>query len=143
MSWASANRNAAGPYNVVFGGNNRDYVGQSPPLAPGYALNLISTSTNVVRDGICQVPGFVSRFSAVGASPTRMVMVSSTSGGTTSAAELCPIFQALGINNALRLDGGPSTALVVNGVVKNPLTGLYWIKYGDLRRIAYSLDVRW
>lgn len=147
MSWASVNyasyTAATGPYNVVFGMSNINSSNQPPPIAPGNWDAMVSTTTSVVRDGVCQTPGGESRWSAVGANQRRMVMVSSTSSGTTSAAELCPVFKALGINNALRLDGGPSAAMIMDGVVSNPLTGLYWIKYGNLRRIAYPLNVGW
>ena len=66
-------------------------------------------------------------------------MISSTSNGTTSAAELCSVFKALNISDAIRLDGGPSAAMSITGYVKNPLVGLYYLKYGDLRNIAYAL----
>jgi exopolysaccharide biosynthesis protein len=70
-----------------------------------------------------------------------MIFMSSTSGSTTSVAELCSVFQAMGVANAIRLDGGPSAAMTVDGVLKNPLTGLYFIKYGTARYIPYALKI--
>lgn len=127
INYSLASDYVSGPTGVVLGNN-------------GYA-KVVSSSTSVVRDGICATPGTENRWSAIGAAPGKMVMISSTSSGTTSAAELCPIFQAFQINNALRMDGGPSTAMLIDGVLKNPLTGLAQIKYGTLRRIPYPLQI--
>lgn len=70
-----------------------------------------------------------------------MVLISSTTGGQTSAAELCAVFKALAIRDALRLDGGPSTSLMVSGELLNPLDGWDRAKYGLSRRIAYPLRI--
>lgn len=114
---------------------------RSPNAIGAYSFNTVSSTTSVVKSGSCQTPGSPGRWTAVGASNGRMLLVSSTSGGQTSAAELCTVFKALAINNALRLDGGPSAAMVVSGTVLNELTGIDRIKYGALRRIAYPLRV--
>lgn len=108
-----------------------------------YGYNLISSSTSVVKNGVCTTSTEDNRWSAIGANPStgEVVMISSTSGGSTTAASLCPIFKAFGINNALRLDGGPSAAMVVSGVHLNPLTGLASVKYGSSRYIAYPIRV--
>ena len=70
-----------------------------------------------------------------------MMFISSTSDGKTSAAELCAVLKALLIKNALRLDGGPSAALIVSGQVLNELNGFAGYKYGRLRHIAYPLRI--
>lgn len=103
-------------------------------------FDMVSSSTSVVKNGVCQTDATVDRWSAIGTSPNGwMVFISSTSDGVTSAAELCPIMQGLTVNNALRLDGGPSAAISDNKRLLNPLTGLASFKYGPFRRIAYSL----
>lgn len=84
------------------------------------ALNVVSSSTSVIKDGRCATPGGGNRWSAVGASYGRMVFISSTSDGKTTAEELCAVFKALAIKNAIRLDGGPSAAMVVSGTLLNP-----------------------
>lgn len=117
--------------------NNASYNFQS------YGYNLVSSSTSVVKNGTCSTSTDNNRWSAIGgnSSTGEVVMISSTSGGSTTAAALCPIFKAFGINNALRLDGGPSAAMVVSGVHLNPLTGLAALKYGSSRYIAYPIRV--
>lgn len=105
----------------------------------------VSSSTSILKDGVCTTgpeSSRVSRWSVVGTTPGgRMIMMSSTSGGTTSGAELCPVLQAMGVTYAMRLDGGPSAAMTIDGILKNPLTGLYFLKYGDMRYIPYTLSV--
>lgn len=130
------------PYQINFSlAAGRPTTPKGPVLGNKSYNRTISSSTSVVRDGVCATPGTENRWSAIGAADGKMVMVSSTSSGITSAAELCPIFQAFQINNALRMDGGPSTAISIEGIVKNPLTGLAQIKYGSLRRIAYPVQI--
>jgi hypothetical protein len=107
--------------------------------------NTVSSSTSIVRDGVCSTDTTQSRWSAVGMTVSgRMVFMSSVSGSTTtSAAELCPLFKALGIYNALRMDGSRSTAMTIDGVLKNPLTGLDLAVVGPSRYIPYALKVSW
>jgi hypothetical protein len=106
-----------------------------------FSQDVVSTSTSVIKNGACQTPGTPSRWSAVGAFNGRMVLISSTSSGQTSAAELCAVFKALAIRDALRLDGGPSASLMVSGELLNPLEGWDRTKYGMSRRIAYPLRI--
>jgi hypothetical protein len=111
-------------------------------LSP-YDYMAVSSSTSVIKNNVCSTDTTNNRWSAVGSVNGRMVMLSSTSSGTTSAADLCSIFRAFGIQNALRLDGGPSTAMLINQKVVNPITGVASLKYGSLRRIAYPLRISW
>ncbi|WP_248123237.1 phosphodiester glycosidase family protein [Acinetobacter radioresistens] len=108
-----------------------------------YGYNLTSSSTSVIKNGVCATSTETDRWSAIGANPStgEVVMVSSTSGGSTNAAALCPVFKAFGINNALRLDGGPSAAMVISGIHLNPLVGSANLLYGSSRHIAYPLRV--
>ena len=108
-----------------------------------YGYNLTSSSTSVVKNGVCATSTETDRWSAIGANPANgeVVMVSSTSAGSTNAAALCSVFKAFGINNALRLDGGPSAAMVISGVHLNPLVGGANVLYGSSRHIAYPLRV--
>jgi hypothetical protein len=126
------------PYAVAFGMGDGS---TQPPAAAGYNQNVVSSSTSVVKNGTCQSPGGENRWSAVGANNGRMLMASSTSDGSTSAAELCLVFKAFAMQNALRLDGGPSASIAIDSVLKNPLTGFDRLKYGDMRHIAYPLRI--
>jgi hypothetical protein len=102
----------------------------------------VSSSTSIVKNGVCSTDSTLSRWSAVGnTSGGRLIFMSSTTDGQTSAAELCAVFKSMGVNNAIRLDGGPSAAMAVDGALKNPLGGLYFVKYGTMRYIAYGLKV--
>lgn len=108
----------------------------------GGVTSYVSSSTSVVKNGVCSTDTLSSRWSAVGTtSAGRMIFISSTSDGTTTAAALCPVFQALGASNAIRLDGGPSAAIAIDGLLMNPLRGLYFAKYGAARYIPYGLKM--
>jgi hypothetical protein len=100
----------------------------------------ISSSTSVVKKGVCAQDALVDRWSMIGTSDAgKLVFVSSTSTGKTSAAEMCPVLQRLGVTNAIRLDGGPSASMVVDGNLLNPLGS---IVFGDQRHIAYGITLR-
>lgn len=106
------------------------------------SLSYVSSSTSIVKNGVCASDATLSRWSAVGnTSGGRLIFISSTSDGPTTAAELCAVFQAMGVINAIRLDGGPSASMTVDGALKNPLVGLYWLKYGNMRYIPYALKI--
>ena len=70
-----------------------------------------------------------------------MIFVSSTSGSQTTAAELCSVFQAMGVANAILMDGSGSAALTIDGFLKNPLTNVNFIRFGSARYIPYALKV--
>lgn len=112
---------------------------------PGIISNsqsYVSSSTSIVKDGVCSNDATISRWTAVGnTSGGRVILMSSTTDGQTTAAELCAIFKAMGVNNAIRLDGGPSAAMTVDGLLKNPLGGLYFVKYGTARYIPYAVKI--
>lgn len=103
----------------------------------------VSSSSSIVKSGVCATDQVGDRWSAIGTAPDgNMVFVSSTSEGQTNSAELCKVFQALGVDNAMRLDGGTSTAMVVGGDVLNPLEAPYKYLIGPLRDIAYAITMR-
>ena len=66
-------------------------------------------------------------------------MMSSTSGSEVNDKDLCPIFQSLTMNNAIRLDGGPSAAIFWDNLHLNPLVGASKFYYGTARSVAYPL----
>lgn len=122
--------------------------GAVPPLwttgvdGVNYPYSVVSSSTSILKNGICSGDSAVNRWSAFGTtSGNRMIFVSSTSDGATSAAELCPIFQALGANFAIRLDGSTAAGMTIDGIRRNPITGANAFVYGSSRHIAYSLKV--
>jgi hypothetical protein len=107
------------------------------------SLSYVSSSTSIVKTGVCSTDTDYYRWSGVAnTSGGRLIFISSTSSGRTTAAELCPVFQAMSVFNAIRLDGGPSAAMVLNGGnLLNPLRDLYFAKYGDSRRFPYALKI--
>jgi hypothetical protein len=108
-----------------------------------YLDHHVSSSSSIVKSGVCASDLEMERWSAIGtAADGRMVFVSSTSEGKTTSAELCAVFQKFGVENAMRLDGGTSTAMVVGGKVLNPLEGAAKALIGPLRDIAYAVTVR-
>lgn len=105
------------------------------------SLSYVSSSTSIVKNGVCATDATFSRWSAVGnTSGGRLIFISSTTDGQTSAAELCAVFQAMGVFNAIRLDGGPSASMTVDGALKNPLAGFYFIYYGSMRHPIRAED---
>lgn len=144
--YASVPGTAAGN-KIVMGFNDTSKTFQWAETAtlanfPISVNHLVSSSTSIMKNGICGSDTLTNSWSAVGTSPSgRVFFVSSTSDGQTSAAELCGIFKALGANYALRLDGGPSAAITIDGNLLNPLTGLASFKYGTMRHIAYPIKI--
>lgn len=115
-----------------------------------YGYNAVPSTTSIIKGGACsRAPGGEnSRWSAIGVGNGALVMVSSVSGYTTDAYELCGVFEGLNVlGGAIRLDGGPSAAIYWQGSgttgVLNPLTGTYSWKYGSLRRIPYVVAGDW
>ena len=108
----------------------------------GYPLmeNVVSTSTSILKNNVCNT-GNTDRWSTVGATDSIMLMISSTSSKESNSADLCEIFRAFGITNALRLDGGGSTAMIINNKLLNPNTGSKRIVFGEMRHIPYSLKI--
>jgi len=106
-------------------------------------FNLVSSSTSIVKNGVCQTLAINSRWSGIGANPTtgEMVIVSSTSASTTNAPTLCPVFKAFGIQNALLLDGSTAAGMTVSNVLLNPIGFPDNILYGSVRRIAYPIAI--
>lgn len=99
----------------------------------------VSTSTSVVKRGICSGDTTYDRWTAIGGEGATTVVISNTSAGKTTAQELCYVFKALGVSSALRMDGGGSAAIAVGGVHLNPLEGANRLIYGDIRHIAYPI----
>jgi Phosphodiester glycosidase len=108
--------------------------------------NLVASTTSIIKNGACSRTagdGPSNHWSAVGIGPNRVALVSSTTGTKTESFELCSVF--IGLNytlGAIRLDGGPSTAIYYNGTHLNPLNLAEWVIYGSARRIAYAVAYR-
>lgn len=100
---------------------------------------VVSSSTSVIKQNNCTTDSLQDRWSAIGARDGITILMSSTSDSSTTAAALCPVFRMFGIDNALRLDGGPSTAIAIGGILLNPLVGFDRLKYGETRFIAYPI----
>ena len=105
---------------------------------------VLSSSTSIVRDGQCAQDALTTRWSAFGTDGKgRSVFISSTSQGQTHVDELCRVFLALGIPNAIRLDGGPSTAMTVDGRLLNPLVSLSdLMAFGTARYVIDGVGAR-
>lgn len=120
------------------------FIGASSTLNFGaHNYNVIGSTTSVIRSGACN-PNLdttnLNRWSAVGIGYNRMALISSTSGGTATPRELCSVFEGLGyLDGAIRLDGGPSASMAWLGEHINPLTGAYYVKYGNARNILNAL----
>lgn len=105
---------------------------------------VLSSSTSIVRDGQCAQDALSTHWSAFGTDGKgRSVFISSTSLGQTHVDELCRVFLALGIPNAIRLDGGPSTAMTIDGRLLNPLVSLSdLMAFGTARYVIDGVGAR-
>lgn len=108
-----------------------------------YSL-VMSSSTSIIKNGDCVAgDSEVTRWSAVGFAPNgRAVYVSGATDYTTTTKPLCEVFKALGVNQAIRMDGGPSASMSVNGKHVNPLPLRYWAHYGNSRPVAWAFGTR-
>lgn len=102
--------------------------------------NTVSSSTSIIKDNVCS-GGNTDRWSSVGASNQLMVMISTASDKESNSADFCSIYQAFGIQNALRLDGGGSTSMLIDGKLLNPNTGSKRLIFGAMRYITYGLKI--
>ena len=105
---------------------------------------VLSSSTSIVRDGQCAQDALTTRWSAFGTDGKgRSVFISSTSQGQTHVDELCRVFLALGIPNAIRLDGGPSATMTIEGRLLNPLVSLsHLMAFGPARYVIDGVGAR-
>jgi hypothetical protein len=128
-------RHVLGSPNVSFFESNKiDYGSAKNPE------NTVSSSTSIVKNNTCST-GSTDRWSSVGASNELMLMISTASGKESNSSDFCSIYQSFGILNALRLDGGGSTSMIVNGKLLNPNTGSKRLVFGDMRFIPYALKI--
>jgi hypothetical protein len=62
------------------------------------------------------------------------------SNTTTTAYELCSVYEGLGVlGGAIRLDGGRSAAINWQGTTLNTLTGSDYLAFGYERDIPYAI----
>lgn len=102
--------------------------------------NVVSSSTSIIKNNVCNT-GSTDRWSSVGAIDSIMVMVSTASSKESNSADFCNIYRAFGITNALRLDGGGSTGMIINNQLLNPNTGSKRVIFGEMRYIPYALKI--
>jgi hypothetical protein len=112
-----------------------------------YNWNTVSSTTSIIRYGTCArsptEPAEWDHWSAIGIGNNILVMASSKTGHTTTAYELCSVFEGLSIlSGAIRLDGSGSAAMYWEGTHLNPLAGEAWWKYGDARHIPYAIAAK-
>lgn len=88
-----------------------------------YRYHLLGSNTSLMTNGQCLGEDRDSRWTAIGYAPDKVVMISSdwaSEHGSFPDTDLCPVFQSFGVTDAIRLDGGGSPAMVVDGVHVNP-----------------------
>lgn len=95
------------------------------PFVPGCYGNLtyqmFGSTTTILANGECKGAGEKSQWSAIGYSDQKIVMVSSSNvrWSAISDKELCEVFAAFQVDQAVRLDGATAAQLVVNGKLVN------------------------
>jgi hypothetical protein len=112
---------------------------------PDFRYHLLGSETSIMKNGECYSEGVSSKWSAIGYSASRVVMISADMSNPVSTfndERLCNLFRDYGATDAVRLDGGGSPSLVVDGVHKNPL-GWAWRGWGydvDTAKARYVAD---
>lgn len=118
---------------------------QDPASGPDDVLDhLFGSTTTILADSQCQGQDLEDFWSAIGYSADKIVLVSTTadySDAKISDRMLCDVFLDYGVTHAVRLDGGPSAALVVNGTLVNPQTALVRTAYFGDRNIAFGIGL--
>lgn len=120
-------------------------TGADLPLFNGYCNYMqpwiiVSSSTSIVQDGNCSTDDLRKPWTAFGTTGSGLfVFMSSASGTSTTAAEMCGALKALGGLNAIRMDGNTAAGMMIDGIHKNPLTGTDSFIFGTARHIAYSI----
>lgn len=129
-------------FMVDASGPGNSFHDETVPKIITNTVSYVSSSTSIERDSVCTTDADVSSWSAIGETVTgKLVMMSSVSGTSTTAVDLCPVFKALGIVNAIRTDGATAASMTVDGIHKNPLTGMDAFAYGSARHVLYGLKV--
>lgn len=129
-------KHIVGSPNVTFLESNKLNGVANPKLRE----TIISSSTSIIKNNVCS-SGSNDRWSSIGATNEIMVMISSVSDKKSNSADFCQIYKAFTIPNALRLDGGSSTAMIINGNLLNPNVGSDRFIFGQLRYITYAVKV--
>jgi len=103
-------------------------------------FSTVSSSTSIIKNGICSSSWTLNRWSAFGTTPdNKVIFASSTSDSTTAAGEMCAVFKALGANYAIRLDGSSAAGMLIDGKRVNPLVGADKLVFGSSRYVDYGL----
>src|SRR5450830_14490 len=137
--WSDGNKRAVA-FDEPTGKGNPYWWDDYGYLAPRFSDgNILSSSTSVIKDGECSGDTLQNRWSAFGAGPGEVVMISSAKGAATNAQEMCQVFQAFSMQNAIRMDGGPSAAMMITDELLNPLSGWDYTKFGPMRHIAWGI----
>ena len=114
-----------------------------------YRHNLFGSHTSIMINGEPKGQGITDYWSAIGYSDSQVVLISSRIdwlGDRVNDEKLCNIFEDYGVTDAIRLDGGASTALVIDGKHINPISFTAikpWIKAGfrSARHVAYAIGL--
>jgi len=121
--------------------------GATPSLGT-YNWNVIPSTTSIIKNGACsRTPGGeVAPWSSLGigsgSTSGVVVMVSSVSGTSTDAYEICSVYEGLGLlGGAIRLDGNSAASIYWLGSHLNPLGGMSSLYYGSARHVAYGVAV--
>ena len=127
-----------GTYALLF-----DKPAGTTPSFGSYNYNTVPSTTSIIKNGACSrspTDAETDSWSAVGEGTGILLLASSVSGTSTTAYELCTIFEAMDImDGAVRVDGGPSAAIFWLGSHLNPLTGARSLYYGSARHIPYAV----
>jgi len=132
-----------------------DAVDQDTFNYQGYNYVTLPSDATIVKNGQCSnysegSPGQPNLWSAAGiTTDNRLVVISSASVNAvfgsdyiTTPYDMCLVFKSLGVKDAIRLDGGSSASLSINGAHVNPLRGRnYLITGSSSRKILYTLSL--
>jgi len=135
-----------------FGANIPDFStkpdGAFEPTSP-YNYHIVASETPILENGVCDADPTNSvsdRWSTMGIVDRNgqryTVLMSTATGVFTTPLEICQVYQALGAQNAIRLDGGSAAQLWVGGVHRNSLIGIDFAAFGSARQTISGLGLK-
>ncbi len=123
--------NTSGVPSSVF---NHDVVGSTASIIKNSTCNANNTSSKDRRNAMGVVDRGTKRY---------LVTIQTRRGAEAGLDEICDVFLALEVPNAMQLDGGSAAQMVINGILINPLEkySLKWWALGEQRRVISALSM--
>ena len=123
--------NTTGVPSTVF---NHDVVGSTSSIIKSSVCNPNNTTVRDRRNAMGVVDRGGRRY---------LVTIQTRTGEEIGVNEMCDVFLALEVPDAMQLDGGSAAQMVIDGILINPLEtfSLKWFALGQQRRVISALSM--